>query len=57
MIATARMAGSSAAADAFYGGDRALAFDGARTRAEVAREANGIPAKRNLEPAGSRVYA
>lgn len=57
MGATAGLAGTSAMADEFYGGDRALAFDGARTRAEVAREADGIPAKRNLEPAGSRVYA
>lgn len=55
--ATAGLAASSAVADEFYGGDRALAFDSTRTRAEVAREADGIPAKRNLEPAGSRVYS
>lgn len=57
MGATTGLAASSAMADEFYGGDRALAFEGTRTRAEVAREANGIPAKRNLEPAGSRVYS
>lgn len=57
VAATAALAAPASLADEFYGGDRALEFSGTRARADVAREADGIPAKRNLEPAGSRVYS
>ncbi len=38
------------------GADRAMSFEGTRSRAEVASEASRIPATRSNEPGGSRVF-
>lgn len=57
LAALAGLAAPAVHADEFYGGDKALQFESSRSRAEVAAEADGIPATRNIEPAGSRVYS
>lgn len=54
-VAAAFSAGASA--DEFYGSERAIQFDGQRTRAEVQAEAAQVARNRSTEPAGSRVAA
>ena len=57
LAATAGLAPMTGAADEIApGSDRALEFNGTRTRAEVAQEASRIPATRSTEPAGMRVF-
>lgn len=57
LAATAGLAPMTSVADEIApGADRALEFNGTRTRAEVAQEASRVPATRSTEPAGMRVF-
>ena len=57
LVATAGLAPMTGVADEIApGADRALEFNGTRTRAEVAQEASRVAATRSTEPAGMRVF-